>query len=175
MSITFNELQNKLPWLTIKEGEWHQHPNGNGWVQNTATVHASACVEGIVYGNARVYGDAQVSGDARVYGDAQVSVDARVSGNAWDHSPLQIQASKHFVTTCSHTQIAIGCQVRTVTEWSQHYQAIGRSHGYTPDQIAEYGLLLAFAGQWLDTKFGGKSSKPVRDAKGRFVGRETRS
>ena len=35
-----------------------------------------------VYGNARVYGDAQVSGDARVYGNARVCGDALVCGNA---------------------------------------------------------------------------------------------
>ena len=35
------------------------------------------------YGNAWVYGDAQVYGNAWVSGDAQVSGNARVSGNAW--------------------------------------------------------------------------------------------
>jgi len=81
---------------------WHQHPNGGGWVENTATVadsaylgdssavYGDAWVSGNawvygnaqVYGNARVYGNAQVYGNARVYGNAWVSGDARVSGNA---------------------------------------------------------------------------------------------
>ena len=51
---------------------------GNAWVYGDAQVSGNACV----YGNARVCGDAGVSGNARVYGDAQVYGDARVSGNA---------------------------------------------------------------------------------------------
>ena len=47
----------------------HQHPNGGGWVADTARVAASACVGR----DAWVCGDAEVSGDARVYGDARVS------------------------------------------------------------------------------------------------------
>lgn len=58
----------------------HQHPNGEGWVANTATVAASAYVgpsarvygTALVYGTARVYGTAQVSGNALVYDYAQV-------------------------------------------------------------------------------------------------------
>ena len=43
----------------------HRHPNGGGWVANTARVDGSA----FVGGNAQVFGDAQVSGNARVFGD----------------------------------------------------------------------------------------------------------
>ena len=48
----------------LKENEQHKHPNGGGWVANTATVDASAFVGSYaqVSGNARVYGDAWVSG-----------------------------------------------------------------------------------------------------------------
>ena len=75
---------------------WHEHPNGGGLVQNTASV-ADSCfvgkdaqVSGMrrspgmrrSTGNAQVYGNAQVSGYAQVYGDAQVYGNAQVSGNA---------------------------------------------------------------------------------------------
>jgi len=43
---------------------WHRHPNGNGWVQNTASVVASA----FIGKNAQVRGNAQVSGNAQVRG-----------------------------------------------------------------------------------------------------------
>ena len=52
----------------------HQHPNGGGWVADTATVHESAYVGP----SARVYGYAQVYDSAQVYGNAQVSGNARV-------------------------------------------------------------------------------------------------
>jgi carbonic anhydrase/acetyltransferase-like protein (isoleucine patch superfamily) len=179
--------------------DWHQHPNGKGWVYKTAHVdeavylHPTSIVYGNaqvygntrvsgntqVYGNAWVYGNAQVYGNARVYGNAQVSGDARVSGNAWVYGNAQvygnarvygnawvygnaqvygnarvygnawkfsipyIQGSRHALTLCSLTQIAIGCHVHDITEWLKRYKAIGRSEGYTKDQITEYGEHIA--------------------------------
>jgi tetrahydrodipicolinate N-succinyltransferase len=56
----------------------HKHPNGGGWVADTATVAETAYVGP----DAQVYGNAQVSENASVYGGARVFEDARVSGNA---------------------------------------------------------------------------------------------
>ena len=157
MAMTFEQLQAKFPWTTLYPAEWHQHPKGGGWVKNTAHAGATAIVEGIVSGNAQVSGNAWVCGDA------------------WCFSPLQIQGTKHFVTTCTHTHISIGCQKFTVSEWQGSYQQIGKQQGYTPDQIAEYGMLIALCADWLKAKFPAKEAiaeaKPLRDAKGRFVKR----
>ena len=68
----------------------HQHPNGGGWVADTAKVADTSYVgpDAKVYGdakvsdNVRVYGDALVSGTAWVYGDARVYGDALVYGTA---------------------------------------------------------------------------------------------
>ena len=57
----------------------HRHLNGGGWVADTATVAASACV-GL---DAKVYGNARVSDNANVYQDACISDNACVYGNAW--------------------------------------------------------------------------------------------
>jgi len=46
----------------------HQHPNGGGWVADTAIVDATAYVGP----NARVYDNARVYGDARVYDNARM-------------------------------------------------------------------------------------------------------
>ncbi len=46
----------------VREG-WHRHPNGGGWVQDTAHVDPTAYVGP----------SAEVSGSAWVYGTAQVS------------------------------------------------------------------------------------------------------
>jgi hypothetical protein len=168
--------------------DWHSHSNGGGWVYKTATVEPSAYLHptSIVSGDAQVYGNAQVSGNARVYGNAQVSGnawvygdarvygnarvygDARVSGDAWEKSPTQIQGSRHFVTLCSLDQIAIGCHVHDFAYWREHFKAIGKTEGYSKDEVAEYGeyidLLIKRAGQIVakrDAEKVAESANPV--------------
>lgn len=98
--------------------------------------------------------NAWVSRDAWVYGNAWVSGNAQVSGDAWEISPLQIQGSKHFLTTSSHTTISIGCEKYFVQEWLQRYEEIGKKNSYTDEQIQEYLLLIQTAAAWLQQKFG---------------------
>ena len=116
----------------LKESEQHQHPNGGGWVANTASVEKTVYVSP----NAWVYDNAQVYGDAGVYGDA------RVSGDAWEQSPLYVQGSKDSVTNSGHNQITIGCQTQDFAYWKKHYRAIGKANGYTKAEIEEYGKIL---------------------------------
>ena len=61
----------------------HQHPNGGGWVADTASVADTAYVgpDAWVYGNAKVTGNAEVFGNARVFGNAEVFGNARVFGD----------------------------------------------------------------------------------------------
>jgi len=70
--MTIEQLQQLFSDATLDT--WHQHPNGNGWVQNTATVDESAYVgeNAVVFENARVYGNARVFENARVSGNAVV-------------------------------------------------------------------------------------------------------
>ena len=146
-----------------------QHPNGGGWVAETAHVDLSARVSGdawvygdaqvygtalvsgaaLVSGDARVYGTAQVSGDARVYGTARVCWDAQVCWDAWDRSPLQIRGTRDQLTTSSFTTLTIGCQTHSVEHWLENFQQIGREFRYTPDQVEEYGFLIRVAAEWL--------------------------
>ena len=93
------QLKSKFPDATLET--WHTHPNGGGWVQNTASVSASAFVgpnaivsgNAQVSGNAEVVGDAVVSGNARVLGDAVVYGNAKVFGNAVVFGAAQIYAN----------------------------------------------------------------------------------
>ena len=91
-----------------------------------------------VHGDAWVYGNAQVYGDARVYGGAQVS------GDAWVFPPPYIQGSRHALTLGSLSQIAVGGHIHDIKDWLKTYRAIGKREGYTKEQIAEYGLHLAY-------------------------------
>jgi hypothetical protein len=68
----------------------HRHPNGLGWVADTAEVAITAHVgpDAMVYGEARVFESARVEGRARVYerakvyGSAIVKDEGRVYGEA---------------------------------------------------------------------------------------------
>ena len=113
----------------LKPEEQHQHPNGGGWVANTATVAASAFV----------------GRDALVYGNARVSGDAQVSGSAWETSPLYIQGSKHGLTNSAYGYLNIGCIKLPFSEWKKRYKEIGKEQNYTPAQIKEYGKFIALA------------------------------
>ncbi len=122
--MTLAELQRIFPGATAET--WHQHPNGGGWVENTALVSASALV----------------SGDAQMLGDAQVLGDARVSGGVWDQAPLYIQGTRHAATASKKDHISIGCHEHTIAYWLKHYRAIGRASNYSAQQIREYGAYI---------------------------------
>ena len=92
---------------------WHRHPNGGGWVQDTATVDETAHIgpdarvygAAQVFGNAWVYGTAWVFGSARVFGNARVSGknaevfgSARVFGNAEVFGNARVYGSRHVLT-----------------------------------------------------------------------------
>jgi|APGre2960657404_1045060.scaffolds.fasta_scaffold66253_1 hypothetical protein len=63
------QLQQIFPGATADT--WHQHPNGGGWVQNTAKVYETAWVgkDAVVYGDAVVLWNSSISGNARVLAD----------------------------------------------------------------------------------------------------------
>ncbi|MBN2737554.1 MAG: hypothetical protein JXR70_11275 [Spirochaetales bacterium] len=82
----------RYPWMVQLDGAWpegfhpaevppgsgHYHPNGDGWVANTASVDSTVYVGP----HARVLGNARVSGNARIEDWAEVSGNARVRDNA---------------------------------------------------------------------------------------------
>ncbi|HEY7091492.1 MAG TPA: LamG-like jellyroll fold domain-containing protein [Tepidisphaeraceae bacterium] len=68
-------LTKQLNWNTAAG---HTHPNGGGWVANTATVASTAYVGP----NARVLGTAQVLNNARIEDYAVIANNARVRDNA---------------------------------------------------------------------------------------------
>ena len=62
----------------------HRHPNGGGWVADTAHADTDAFVgpEASVFDRAQILGNASVSGSAWVRGDAVLSGSASVAGDA---------------------------------------------------------------------------------------------
>jgi hypothetical protein len=114
----------------------HQHPNGGGWVSDSAQVDDSAFVGPYarVYGNARVSGNARVFGDAIVYGDARVSGDACVFGDAlvfgdarvvrgnYNRTPASITRSDGYTFTMqTDGSIVAGCRDFAPNEADDHW------------------------------------------------------
>lgn len=102
----------------------HKHPNGGGWVADSAKVSDKAYVgpEAQVFGEAEVYGKVAVSGKAMVYGNARVSGDAWVYGNVVVSggarviygvhvtTPTQVTRSDGFTFTLQSGRIVAGCR-----------------------------------------------------------------
>ena len=107
----------------------HQHPNGRGWVADTAHVDDSAYIgpDARVSGNARVFGNARVSGGAQVYGGAWVFGNAKLAKSS-DYlliGPIGSRAA--FMTwTRSDNCIATGCFRGTIKEF---LAAVRETHG----------------------------------------------
>ena len=78
-------------------------------------------------------------------GKAWVSGNARVFGDAWENSPLQIQGTKHFFNVCAKGFIHIGCNKLSFEKWQKNYRRIGKKHGYSDEQIMEYGMYIKLA------------------------------
>jgi carbonic anhydrase/acetyltransferase-like protein (isoleucine patch superfamily) len=62
----------------------HHHPKGGGIVADSAMVDETVYVGpyAMIYGNARVYGEAKIDGYARIYEDAFVYENVKISGDA---------------------------------------------------------------------------------------------
>ena len=80
--MTFEQLKRLFPTATRKT--WHKHPNGGGWVKNTAFAGTSTFIgeNALVYGTAKVLNQAQIYDNACVYGNSMVCRNAEVYGNA---------------------------------------------------------------------------------------------
>ena len=131
----------------------HQHPKGNGWVENTAHVDDTCFVgpTAQVFGNARVtgnviindfarvYGDALVFGNAMIYGDAQVCDNAQIFGHAKVNDRAKVYGNArvmdyaHLHEDCQVYENAI---VRNFVEIFDH--AIVRGNGDVYDSIKLY-------------------------------------
>ena len=111
--MTFQELESRIE-TKLNSADWHQHPNGGGWVENTAYVG----------GNARVGGT------------------ARVEGGVWDASPLYIRSSLFGCTNSAPGVLLIGCMAMPFSEWLEKGQAIARREGLTEDQIKEHEAIV---------------------------------
>jgi len=122
----------------------HKHPNGGGWVADSATVAETAYVglEAKVYGYAKVFSNARVFGDARVYGNAEVSDNAKVFSNAKvTRTPITVNGFPYQAVITDH-HITIGCQQHTYQVWRAEGLDIIQGEGYSESQAKRYLKLM---------------------------------
>ena len=77
------------------------------------------------------------------------SGDAWVFGDAWEITPLCIHATRFSVSVSSKTIISIGCERHTAEVWDRDGEKIGRAHGFTETQMAEYRLYIDICKKWM--------------------------
>lgn len=70
--MTLNQLQ--MVFFDATAQTWHQHSNGGGWVENTASVETAAYVseDSFVYNHATVSGAVNIMHGSRVYAYANI-------------------------------------------------------------------------------------------------------
>jgi carbonic anhydrase/acetyltransferase-like protein (isoleucine patch superfamily) len=127
-----------------------QHPNGGGWVADTAMVYPTACVDknaqvsgdALVYGYAQISGNAQVSGDAWVYGYAQISGNAQVSGDAWVYGNAQLSGNAWVY---GNAQVSEHAQVSEKARVAGDAQISGNAWVYGNAQVYGYARVYGYA------------------------------
>ena len=65
---------------------------------------------------------------------------------------LRIAGSQHALIAIDEDNISIGCVRMTLAKWRAQYASIGIENGYSHAQIAEYGLHIEYAAQWLEMR-----------------------
>ena len=114
----FNDGQGPVPA--------QQHPNGGGWIADTATVAKTAYVGP----SARVYGSAVVFGSARVFGRAEVFGSAVVSD---PHSIAWGRAGGYDWTAYVQEEgspfLRYGCEAHPLSWWLEQDKSLSVKHG----------------------------------------------
>lgn len=68
-------------------------------------------------------------------------------GGVIEVSMLQIQGTRHFcyaspTKTGESIWLGIGCEFHPIEWWIENFESVGKSEGYTTEQIAEYKLYI---------------------------------
>jgi NDP-sugar pyrophosphorylase family protein len=163
--------------LDFAEVSMEAKVTGDCEIRGYAQIYGEARVSGtaVVEENAEIFEDAHVCGDSRVLGNACIlgsaivcsdffiDEDAFIYGqceirNGFSHgetniNPLSLRGSLDLIRFLGRDIVQIGCQNYTIDFWLNNYQMIGRKYSYSEDQIKEYGQLLLYMKNWIETIF----------------------
>lgn len=71
-------------------------------------------------------------------------------------APWHFGLGRH-VAIVHEGKISIGCMTETVERWREHYEAVGKTQGYSEAEIAEYGAWIQFVADRLKLRDGDAS------------------
>jgi len=102
--LTLKELQKLRPYATKET--WHIHPNGGGWIENTAIVEDTVYVSE----DSTIAGQAEVLGNVSLNKCSDIMDNARVSGNVFivDYCTIGDQSEVTGDCIISHKAHLIG-------------------------------------------------------------------
>jgi hypothetical protein len=63
-----------------------------------------------------------------------------------------------IVAIAGRREVTIGCQCLDIDEWLDRYKSIGKQHGYSDPEIAEYGRRLLFVAEAVKAELKRRSS-----------------
>ena len=63
--------------------------------------------------------------------------------NGIEKFPIYILGHKHFLQTTSGGKLQIGCHIKTLAEWEEHAEEIGKAENYSALDIEIYRLHIA--------------------------------
>lgn len=73
-----------------------------------------------------------------------IGVGAKIGDGAKIERTLYITGSRHVVMYWGENKINIGCKKYSIDKWKKHFKSIGKSEGYTPEEIEEYREYIEF-------------------------------
>lgn len=130
--MTLNELKERFPNAT--DATWHQHANGGGWVQNTASVDETAFV----------------GPDASVSGNASVCDNADIREGEFSRPVISVSNTPYSFTECSDGEIRSGCIKKPVAWWRENVLRCAEEYGYTPEQQQLARLAVEYVAAAMD-------------------------
>jgi hypothetical protein len=91
-----------------------------------------------------------------VYGNAWVLGYAHLTCGEHAKTPLQVYGSRHvlcYAGSCeTGHQVAVGCEVHSISHWLENYRETGLKHGYSEEEIEEYKEYFDFFNKRLNKK-----------------------
>ena len=123
------------------ENEKNLSQDDNAWIYGNAKVYGNANVSDYakVYGNAEVYGNANISYYAKVYGNAVIKGDAIVH-DAVDYIVFKNfwSSGRYFTWTSSNNKWSVGCFYGTGEELIKKAYADSEKSGREYERVVRY-------------------------------------
>lgn len=120
----------------------HLWVTNEGWQEFNLSDSKELEQRDISIGDGAIIGNLAIIGNEVTIGNrARIGYRATI-GDGITPKIIGINGSKHFVNYWGEDTIQIGCEKHTIQEWIDNFEQVGKSEGYTTEQIAEYVIYI---------------------------------